>query len=159
MKIRALWVDDGAVADLVELTGPVVASGRYTLNIAESISAAIGEMQQREFDVVVVDIRLPPGDLDEWIRLYQKGGQSRVTAKLGLEFLKACLDPNAQVTLNPLPTWARRPERFGVFTVEEKEVMERQVNALGVKIYHRKEVDPGRRKLLEIINQVWSDAA
>jgi CheY-like chemotaxis protein len=157
MKIRALWIDDGAMADLVELTGPVIASGRYTLSIALSISDAIAEMQRREFHVVIVDIRLPPGELKDWNRLYQKGGENRATAKLGLDFLKACLGKHPHVKLSPDLEWANREELFGVFTAE-REVMEAQVRALGINVYHVKEVDPPRRKLLELIDEVRGHA-
>jgi CheY-like chemotaxis protein len=152
-----LWIDDGAITDLAELTGPVYASGKYTLDIAGTISDAIDEIERREFDVVIVDIRLPPGEREEWIRLYQKEGQSRATSKLGFEFLKACFDPQSPVRLNPHPAWLR-PDRIGVFTVEEKVVLEARVKALGVNVYHVKEVDPPRRKLVELIEEVRRQA-
>lgn len=155
LKTSALWIDDGARTDLVELTGPVYASGRYTLDIASSISEGIAEMQRRRYHVVIVDIRLPPGDLPDWNRLYQKGGHSRATAKLGLDLLKACMKVHPHLTLDPELDWPK-PQCFGVFTVEEEMVMKPQVTALGIKTYHVKQVDPPRRTLIEIIEDVRS---
>ena len=157
-KIRALWIDDGAITDLVELTGPVYASGRYTLDIAANISEAIAEIQRREFDAVIVDIRLPPGNLPEWIELYRRGGQSRAAAHLGLDFLDSCLRAKPAVPLNPRPAWLS-PDRFAVFSVEEREVVEAQVKSLGVKVYHVKEVDPPRRTLIDLIEKVLGNGA
>jgi CheY-like chemotaxis protein len=157
MKIRVLWIDDGAVADLVELTGPVYSSGRYALEIALTISEAVAEIQRREFDVVIVDIRLPPGELREWVQLYQDRGQSRSSAQLGLDFLTSCFGANPKIELNPRPKWLRS-EKFGVFTVEEEEVAGAQVRALGIRVYRQKNVDPPRRTLVQLIEDIYSNA-
>ena len=45
-----------------------------------------------EFDAVVVDVRLPPGDDPYWKELHRKAGRDKVHAELGLQLLRWLLE-------------------------------------------------------------------
>jgi DNA-binding NtrC family response regulator len=60
-KRRVLWVEDGARYDLVNMAAPVYMDGKYDLIIAEDASSGIDYLLKDTFDVIIVDIRIPPG--------------------------------------------------------------------------------------------------
>jgi CheY-like chemotaxis protein len=154
-KIRVLWIDDGAITELAELTGPVYAAGEYDLVVVTNVSDAIDQILSREFDVIIVDIRLPPGENKEWRHLYSGEGQSRTQARLGLELLAACLGRSQKIRIDPLPSWIK-PHLFAVFTVEEKTAVQSELSAVDVKIHLQKTASSKRDVLVGLINTVRS---
>lgn len=149
-----LWIDDGAIADLTELTGPVYASGRYSMKVVTNISDAILELHRTTFNVVIVDIRLPPGENAKWKALYMERGQNPASARLGLEFLISCLGtPQVPLEPSPMPE-TLQANRFAVLTVEEELVLKEDLERLKVKIHQQKDADMPRRTLIDLIERV-----
>lgn len=121
MKSRVLWIEDNALTDLHHMQAPIYADGQYDLIIAVDVSDGIRKMEQNEFDVVIVDIRLPPGNERRWKELYVKLGQNKRTAQLGLCLLYSLLSPDlAWVKVDPIPLWVSA-EKFWIFTAETRE--------------------------------------
>ena len=67
---RILWVEDSARFELANVLGPIFASHRYDLTLAENASAAAGYLWRRQFDAIIVDVRLPPGPDYFWRSIY-----------------------------------------------------------------------------------------
>ena len=61
MKPRALWIEDSARLELANLCGPVFFRGTCQLNVAEDVTTAVDMLHANPYDVVIVDVRLPPG--------------------------------------------------------------------------------------------------
>ena len=80
-KTRVLWVEDGALFDLPQMAAPIYIDGRFDLAIAESVTNAITLIKQQQYHVVIVDLRLPPGNDSEWIELFKKLGADKVSAR------------------------------------------------------------------------------
>lgn len=119
MKTKFLWIEDNARTDLKHLLAPVYMSGRYDPVVAPTVTEGIYRMRQTEFQAVIVDIRLLPGNDIEWEQLYTKLGGDKGTARLGLYLLYSLFDPRADdVPIEDKPSWIK-PNRFGVLTVED----------------------------------------
>jgi CheY-like chemotaxis protein len=87
VKKRVLWVEDSARFELASVLGPIFASHRYDLTLAENASTAAEYLRRRQFDAIIVDIRLPPGPHRYWRSIYKDAGSDRTNAKLGLALL------------------------------------------------------------------------
>jgi DNA-binding NarL/FixJ family response regulator len=149
MKHKVLWVEDGAFSDLVRLSAPVYVSGEYDLVTAIDASEGFHYLMEKEFNAVIVDIRLPPGRNPEFISLYNRRG-SRDAARLGLALLRRVLQPPAG---QKTPPWIRA-DLFGVFTVEGKAEVQPELLSLGVKVYQQKTERMSKTVLIDIIENI-----
>ena len=118
---RALWIEDGARSELSHLSGPVLYDGRIELVLAEDLTTAVEYLLEEEFDAVVVDVRLPPGDDPYWKELHRKAGRDKVHAQLGLQLLRWLLEPGHKPELAAAPSWLDA-KRVAVFSVDTKSV-------------------------------------
>jgi hypothetical protein len=153
-KKKILWVEDGSRYDLVELTAPVLMDGNYDLDTAESISEGIACLLKKKYAVIIVDIRIPPGDDEEWVKLYQKSAKDKISARLGLQFLFSILGhSDAKVVLKNRPEWIRR-EMIGVLSVEGHQELNGDLDKLGISCYVQKEENTSELILLTMIHTI-----
>ncbi len=153
-KRKVLWIEDGARADFQNMLGPIYVKGEYDLVVALDATTAIAHLKKTEFDVVIVDIRIPPGEDQRCRELYKKGHGNNVAARLGLEILYGLLAPQtARMKLEPLPRWVAA-ERFAIFTVESRTQVESDLELLKITVYRQKTTETTSRALLEIIEDV-----
>lgn len=155
---KVLWIEDSARYELSELTGPVYASRKYVLNLAEDATTATYHLQNSQFDVLIVDMRIPPGDNPVWQKIYQKGGKDKDTAKLGLKLLRWLLDgKNGDLdSLGRPPDWIN-PESVAVFTVEGENGLQETLHELDVRLYEQKRATRRDTALLDLIDRVIGD--
>lgn len=154
MKPKVLWIEDGALVEVSNLAGPIYTSGKYDLVIALDASDGVRKLRQTEFDVVIVDIRIPPGDDPKWINLFSQLGFNKIQARLGRELLYSCLKPSeAKVKLGEIPKWVS-PERFGILTVESYREVENDLEKLGIQVYQQKTSDIPVTVLYDLIEKI-----
>ncbi len=148
-KPRILWVEDSARFELANLLGPIYASNKYELVLAEDATTAARYLQTVPFDAVIMDIRIPPGRDRQWSQKYERAGSDKASAQLGLALLFWLFHSNGKQP----PEWAR-PEKFAVFSVEEKYEIGPSLEKLGILICEEKR--PGLRDtvLLDLIHTV-----
>src|SRR5215471_16321250 len=152
-KPRVMWIEDAALADLSELTGPVHTDGTADLSIAMSATEGLQRLLDDEFQCVVFDIRLPPGEDRRWINLYNQSGHDKGTAQLGLWLAESCLSPSdARVRLEVVPQWIA-PSRVGFLSVEPWEDVSNVIDRLCVGVYRQKSIDD-EEALLNVIKSV-----
>lgn len=89
---RMLWIEDSARFELPEQMAPVYYSGKFIFHLAENVVDGINHLRSAEsggkpYDVVIVDIRLPPGEDKVWYDLYKRTIHSQVESQLGLILL------------------------------------------------------------------------
>ncbi len=149
MKRKVLWVEDGAFSDLTALAGALYMTGDYNLVVAANASDGFRYLLEKEFDAVIMDIRLPPGNDPYFERIYNSSQGSRTSARLGIAVLKRALKPSAENAR----AWIR-PERFGVFTVENRIEVAGELDALGVKVYYQKTTRMPKDVLVEIVEEI-----
>lgn len=153
-RYRILWVEDGARFDLPHLAAPVFMEGNYDLCIVENVTDCISYIQTQTFDVVVLDIRISPGDDQRWISLYKKAGTDKVAARLGLKLLYSLMGSNeAEINLDNRPPWII-PDKIGIFTVESKKELDEHLQKLGVHVYQQKNAGVAETVLLDLIKHV-----
>ncbi|ACY15841.1 response regulator [Haliangium ochraceum] len=167
-KRRVLWVEDSARFELASVLGPIYASRRYDLTLAENATTAGEYLRRRRFDAVVVDIRLPPGTHPYWRDIYTNAGSDRTNAKLGLAILKWLLSPseagrssgsNGHGLVPPRPSWPVMPQQVGVFSVENHAEIGDDLDALGVGVMHEKRPGLPDTILLQIVGEVLANSA
>jgi hypothetical protein len=143
---RVLWIEDSARYELSELAGPVYFSRKYTLTLAEDAASAIYQVMNTSFDVLIVDMRIPPGNHPAWESLYKKDGKVKGTPKLGLHLLEWLLLPADQnpylSVFGPPPEWVK-PALIAVFTVENLDQIAATLEILGIKTYKKKRPPAG----------------
>jgi hypothetical protein len=153
-KRKVLWIEDGARSDFQNMLGPIYVKGEYDLIVALDATTAIAHLRKTEFDVVIVDIRITPGEDQKCRELYKRGHGNNVAARLGLDILYGLLAPQtARMKLEPLPVWIS-PERFAIFTVESRTQVQSDLNLLKINVFRQKTTETTSRTLLEIIEEV-----
>ena len=155
MKSRVLWIEDDARFGLAQLAGPVYVHGGYDLVVTGDVSTAITRLFRERFDVIILDIRLPPGDDPDWRKLYSEAGDDKIHARLGLHLVRSLVDqPEARVRLKrPPPDWLK-PHLIGVFTVESQHEIGEELHQLGIGFYQQKRADLPDTILLQIIESI-----
>ena len=157
MRKRVLWIEDGATFEAQHLTGPVYRSRQYDLVIALTISDAERELMNKEgFDIVIVDIRMDPGDKQKWIELYQNANRNKLHARLGLTLLYALFKPeDVDNIIKEVPDWIDS-KRFGILTVENYKELEKYLIEIKLqKIpFKQKSARLKSTALLELIKSV-----
>lgn len=140
-RIRVLWVEDGAAGEFANIGGPLHTEPAVSLAIAFNASDAVHRLLSSEFDVVIVDVRLPPGEDWRWIALYDERGREAAQAQLGIELVRSAMaHAEARIVLKRRPSWLSAT-RFALLTVEHREEMRALVGPLGVtKIYEKDDV-------------------
>ena len=152
-----LWVEDQVQPDLPDLFARTVTAGHRVTVVPDATSALAA--LQNAFDVVIVDIRIDPGDDPAWASYYydQCTGNATV-ARLGIQLLRSVWAKNPDVPIDDRkrPQWLRR-EMVGILTVEEFDQVKKDLVELEIpsEHYRRKwgKGDPTER-LLELIERV-----
>lgn len=81
--IKLLWVEDETEGGLVERKAYLESSDNYELVIKRNATDAEIAIKNETFDIVIFDIRIPPGFGQYWERLHNKNDH-----RLGLELIQ-----------------------------------------------------------------------
>lgn len=152
-KPRVLWIEDSARFELRNLVGPLFFSGKYDFSLAEDVTTAVHFLRANEYDVLIVDVRLPPGIDDVWRKLYQQTGFDKVHAQLGLKLLRWLLARDESINPEPPPEWVK-PHKVGVFTVESKQEIQKHLDELGIAVFQQKSAGLPDTVLLDLIDEL-----
>ena len=153
MKPRVLWIEDSAQFELASLVGPIYYDGNYDLDIAEDVTKAIRLMSAIRYDVLIVDVRLPPGIDHHWRKMYEKAGSDKVRAHLGLRLLGWLLKQEDHIFHETPPSWVL-PAHIAVFTVESRKEIGKCLDDYGVTLYNQKSAGHADTILLEMIREL-----
>lgn len=108
--IKLLWIDDNLFHDLTEKRMALYMEEDIEPHFATDATDAFYRLRSEPFDVVIVDLRLPPGPDDMWETYrasnFQKYGYALLCTVLGEQ--KDNFDH-------------LKDTRFGVFTIEAQE--------------------------------------
>jgi len=153
MRKVVLWIEDGAFNELTMLATPVYLSGEYELAFAFSATEALQQLERREFDAVVVDIRIPPGDDSRWVNAHYEAGSQNSASRLGLRLLEVVLGGDSEWTRHLQPG-ARDRTRYGVLSVESGRELQADLERLGITCYRDKGNGRGPDALLHAIESI-----
>jgi len=151
MKTRVLWVEDSARLELRNLLGPVNISGEYDLCLAEDATSAMRHLQTAVYDVVILDMRIPPGVDEHWIKLYHEREADKAIARLGLELANWMF--NGHSFPSSPPNWIR-PRQVGVFTVENDTDLHERLKTLRIEVFAHKIASIPDDILIELIERI-----
>jgi hypothetical protein len=153
MKHKVLWIEDGAFAEMQFMSAPIYVSGEYDLVIALNATEGFQYLAQKEkrFETIIVDIRLPPGDDEEFTRLFNNRAESKAAARLGLALLKRVIDDGERFGV---PKHHCEPERFGIFTVEGPNELAEDLKKLRITVCHQKTELNKKTEVIEIIEEI-----
>ena len=162
-KNKILWVEDSARFELASVLGPIYASHRHDLTLAENASTAVEYLRHRKFDAIIVDVRLPPGPSPYWRNIFKQHDSDRTNAKLGLELLHWLLGPDRAarhngITVPARPSWPVTPQHIGVFSVESRLEIGSVLETLGVTRMYEKKPGLPDTILLDIVTEVLGRA-
>lgn len=152
MKPKVLWIEDSARLELRNLTGPVYFSGKYDFSLAEDVTQAINFLNSKQFEVLIVDLRLPPGLNQCWQKLYKKSNLDKVKAQLGMKLLYWLLGHDVGCEQIP-PSWVK-PENLAVFSVESRNEIASHLAELKIERFKQKEAGLPDTALLDLIEDV-----
>jgi hypothetical protein len=155
-----LWVEDEALVELQYLYAPLVVAG-YDLHLAGDASRALDELKKKEFQVVIVDIRIPPGGDQRWQKLYYRYHADPAAARLGIHLLKALLMPHEETTeirlgSEEVPAWIE-PGRCAVFSVEVGASTKDDLAQLQLKHAYAKGPNLDEGALLNLVHEVLAE--
>jgi len=154
MNNKVLWIEDDSLGDLSEQLGPIYVDGTFNIVVARSATEGFQYLLESQFEAVIVDIRLPPGEDEQWVKIYNKSKIEKKTARLGLVILAEALKRGADKTQKD-HEWIR-PSVFGVFTVEPINHVSKELEELGInlELYRHKSKRPPPTTLLELFQAV-----
>jgi len=183
---KILWIEDNAETELAELLGPVYHQGGYLLELAPDATVAVRTLiQNKKYDGVIVDIRLPPGHDPLWQKLYNQTVRGTVETQLGLLLLYWMLNvsplkeiktntsnnsPSDQRILKKMqqkinqiksrftaPAWLG-PEQVAIFSIERDTQLKQRghLERLGITHYQQKAIAMPDDILLKIIKNLVS---
>jgi CheY-like chemotaxis protein len=156
MLPKVLWIEDGAYYELYNMLAPIYVAGCYDLVLAADATEAVRLLSTQEFDVVIVDIRIPPGFDPRWTTVYQQYSSNKDAARLGLHLLVSLFDPKrALVDLSDFPMPKLSRSKFAVFSVETD--LTDELDNLQIKEYETKNASTPRTKVLEIIDRILNN--
>lgn len=110
MRIKLLWIDDNLDHDLTEKRMSLYMEDDFDPHFARDATEAYYKLRDEHYDVVMFDLRLPPGPDDMWREL-----RERNFGKYGAELLRQVKE-NANGAFSNLSH-----TRFGVFSIEAPE--------------------------------------
>lgn len=151
MKTKVLWVEDSARLELRNLLGPIYISGDYDLSLAEDATDAIRKLQTNIYEVIILDMRIPPGADEHWIKIYREWEDDKASARLGLELANWMFNGHS-FPYQP-PNWVR-PYHVGVFTVEDDPALHARLKDLKIEVVERKTAGIPDTILKSIIDSV-----
>lgn len=152
-KPRVLWIEDSARFELKNLVGPLFFSGKYDFNLAEDVTTAMHLLRAKEYDALIVDIRLPPGIDTNWQKHYRQSGADKLHAQLGLKLLRWLLAKEPDIHPDQPPAWIA-PHKVAVFTVESPQEISSHLKELEIQIYQQKTTGLPDTILLELIDKL-----
>jgi CheY-like chemotaxis protein len=138
--IHILWIEDEALYQLNALMGPVLFNYRtHNLELATTASDAQKFLCNSSFDVIIVDMRIPPGENPTWKNIYKSQGNDKNKARLGAYLIQWMighlngLSQELPILPHPIPA-----HRIAIFTAEEAKSVQNLLN-LGISVYQPKD--------------------
>lgn len=156
-RIRLLWIEDETQHEMQGFIGPLYAALKYDITIAKDASEALLELE-KQYDVVIVDIRIPPGEAKPLQTIYNKHDGDPSAAKLGLLLLRTLLGrvpyskdedyiPGA-ANLHPIDS-----SRIAVFSVEAEDLRQ-ELKEMGITHVLAKRASLPRLALVELTDEI-----
>jgi hypothetical protein len=147
---KVLWIEDDAFNELGMFATPVHLTGAYELEYALTATEGVERLKACEYDAVVVDVRIPPGDDERWVKIYYDAGASNKAARLGVRLLQNVLR-REKAWMHGLKPTALDSKRYGVLSMDADDVRH-ELQEIEVKRFRNKK--EGSLMLLTLIEEI-----
>ncbi len=140
---KILWLED-QYDDYSAYRSALFRAG-YMVEFVRSVSDVMEKIKENKYIAYIFDIRVLPGDHEEWTNLDKKKQEEKpdFDPYLGLEFLRSLFDSNkSRVTIDPAIKFKVNPQNIIVFSVVQDIIEE--VSSFGVpkdQILYKSSVD------------------
>lgn len=151
-KRSILWVEDAAYSDYAPLLTWVLVDGRFRIDVAQDASEAVMRARSTRYDVIILDLHLPPGRNLEWTARYQGSARARRIPLLGLELIEELL--SCSVADQAL-RWVS-PDRMGILSIEPPAPFRLSLNRLRIGCYRQKSLFLSESTLVEMAEELIS---
>lgn len=158
-KTRILWIEDGARIEVPQLEVPLYMKREYYLVITDNLTDAERKISEQSFEVVIFDLRLPPGTNERFRELSKTLTKEKRAQRLGLYLLLSYFGSShyAGGLKVSKPDWLTM-DRVAILSVDpysDPDVREglRSIN-FPENRYKQKTVGMKRTSLLELARQV-----
>lgn len=150
---QVLWIEDNAYTENTQLAAPVYLSGDYDLTIALNATEGTEKLRTGNFEAIIVDIRIPPGEDKRFWTPYYQHYRDNKAARLGLKLLEVVLG-NGDEAWEKFPPEACDKSRYGVLSVESGAEFCAALEKLGVAIYRDRASGRDPELLLKMIEEI-----
>ena len=149
-----LWVEEAAQSDYANWIAPINMAGCYDIKIAEDTTQATECVQREPFDVILVDIRLPPGNDPRWINIYNASHSAKYTAQLGMAFIHSILGKKEPPVAISIPDGWVTAQKIGILSVESESMLKANMDLLDIHIFQQKSTRVSETVLLELVQRI-----
>jgi hypothetical protein len=160
MSKIVLWIDDQATISGSKFFGPIAMTGKIQLVPVLNASEALNLILTKQYDAIIVDVRIPPGDHQGFHEYHIKKGCANQESRLGIQLLYMVFNPTdnpldiePNMQLEHYPDWLK-PEMVGLFTCETDNILKSDIEKLRIKHYRFKSATSGKTLLLELIEEI-----
>ncbi len=123
--IKLLWVDNDLFEDLNELRITLYLSDDYEADFALNATEGFNRLRENTYDIVTVDLRLPPGPHNAWLKYAHHSYE-----EYGCALLKEISEQRDTLFAHLSNT------RFGVYSIEDPRDVPRELFEPPVGISH-----------------------
>ena len=129
--------------------------GRYDLTVAANATEGFQYLTKEVFDIIIVDIRIPPGESQEFKNIYYNSEQGKINSRLGMELLRFLLSPDKSAMNFSRSTlsWVNS-QKIGVFTKEGENELKEDLENLNIQVYQQKTAGISNITLLNIAEEI-----
>lgn len=159
-KARILWIEDNADIELPHLAIPVFMHHGYQLTISDNATNAVFQLENQNYDVVIFDIRLRPGNDEEFIERYKALIRNNQPPRLGLYILRKLLGQNVDDDYSKSQDSLLDAKRIGIMSVDSWSDMQKKLESMGISevVYTQKRAFMPRTALLDLVEKVLNYA-
>ncbi|MGB1250696.1 MAG: hypothetical protein ACPG8W_08810 [Candidatus Promineifilaceae bacterium] len=158
-KKAVLWIEDDATYNLQYVASPVIMNPHLDLTLAATVTEAVHQLTRKNYDAVVFDLRLPPGDFNEWISMKQYLNQVGEPPRLGLHLLlnlfQCAPDEKLRVSI-PQMTSQVDINRVGILSVDPLDDVGSMLQCTSFRAdnYRQKRAGMSSRILLNLVERL-----
>jgi len=149
--LKVLWIEDTADQDLLFMMPPFYLEATIDLDIAATASEGYSFLKNHVYDIIIVDIRIPPGKNKLFTQGFLDEQDFEYSNKMGLLLLEAIFENNDILEAN------RNTAKYGVFSIERKVEILSSLRKYGISKYLKKTTELESTALLEFVKEIKND--
>jgi len=147
-KINLLWIEDESEDRLSERRAILQTSLEFNCTVARNATEGEYHVTRFDFDVIIVDLRLYPGNSKIWQEYHNDIHSLELSGRLGLLLIKNIC--------NHYPAFAKK---MGIYTIERWVDIEKFILPAGIteKQYLKKKTNDTPEDFMNFVMQIYDN--